>query len=89
MNTVSLTGYLVSDIEVNDKGFVNFLLISPRSASPGGTPRSDAIPCSCTGSEAAFAKNFLKKGSKIKVCGAIRTFGKEWCVTVSKISIGT
>lgn len=89
MNTVTLTGYLVSNIEVNDKGFVNFILIAPRNASPGGTPRSDAIPCSCSGSEAAFAKNYLKKGSNIKVCGSIRTFGKDWCVNVSKVSIGT
>ena len=84
MNSVTLTGYLVANIEANEKGFVNFLLIVPRSASPGGTPRTDAIPCSCSGSEAAFAKAHLKKGSNIKVTGSIRVYGKEWCVNVSR-----
>lgn len=89
MNNVQLTGYLATNVMISEKGFSEFILIVPRNSSPGGTPRTDAIPCSCGGSEAAFAQKFLKKGSNVKVSGSLRVFGEKWCISVGKLAIGT
>ena len=90
-NTVLVAGYLIRDVEIDEtKGFVRFVLAVERKASPGGTPRTDYLPISCTGSNASFAKANFRKGTNVRISGEIWTFGKvEWAVVAKKVSIGT
>ena len=90
-NTVSLAGYLIREVEVDEvKGFVRFTLAVERKTCPGGTPRTDFIPISCPGSCASFAKNHFKKGTNVQVNGEIWTFGKaDWAVVAKSVHMGT
>lgn len=86
-NSIQLAGHLVSPPTV-DGNFVRFTLVVPRKVAQGGTPHSDWIPISCSGSSANIALEHLKPGTKCQITGEIKTFGASWAVVAKSITLG-
>lgn len=52
--------------------FVAFTLMVKRNRIPDGGHPVDFIDCICTGQNARFAQQFLRKGKKVEVAGPLR-----------------
>ena len=53
--------------------FVAFTLMVKRSRIPDGGQPVDFIDCICTGQNARFAQQFLRKGKKVEVVGPLQS----------------
>ena len=53
--------------------FVAFTLMVKRNRIPDGGHPVDFIDCICTGQNARFAQQFLRKGKKVEVAGPLRS----------------
>lgn len=75
MNKAILSGNLTRDPEVRTAGENNLTIAKYTLAvrRPRGGKDTDFIPCVCFGSTAEFAEKYLKKGTRIQVCGYIHT----------------
>jgi single-strand DNA-binding protein len=76
MNVVVLCGRLTAEPRVNDKGtMASFNLAVDRTfKDKDGNKQADFISCKMLGEKSAgFAKNYLHKGTKLIVTGAIQT----------------
>ena len=76
MNKVLLLGRLCKDTEVKgdgDKKVARYTLAVDRKYSKGEEKQADFINCVCFGKSAEFAEKYLKKGTKISLCGRIQT----------------
>lgn len=88
MNSVQLAGRVMTDITKTDEGFVRFVLVVDRKVSTGGTPYADFVSISCTSSAGKVAEKYLRKGVECNVTGDLKTFGKDWAVCASKVTLG-
>jgi len=76
MNKVILTGRLTADPEVRESQnttVAKYRLAVDRRFKRDGEETADFIPCVVFGKGAEFAKNWLKKGTKVNVIGRIQT----------------
>lgn len=76
MNKAILTGRLTADPEVREgqnATVAKYRLAVGRRFKRDGEETADFIPCVVFGKGAEFAKNWLKKGTKVNVIGRIQT----------------
>jgi len=76
MNKAILTGRLTADPEVREAQnttVAKYRLAVDRRFKRDGEETADFIPCVVFGKGAEFAKNWLKKGTKVNVIGRIQT----------------
>ena len=75
MNRVIISGRLTRDPEVrysqsDNKAIARYTIAVNRRGQDAG---ADFIPCVAFGKSAEFAENYLKKGTKMIICGRIQT----------------
>ena len=80
MNNVQLVGRLTQDVDLRyfqsangDQAKASFRIAVDRPAKPDGTHDADFINCIAWGRRAEVISEHFHKGSKIAVCGRIRT----------------
>jgi single-strand DNA-binding protein len=77
MNTISIVGRTTVDIEVKTQGetkFATFQIAVRRNfKNSKGEYESDFIPCIISGKPAEILAQYVKKGNKIAVRGALRS----------------
>ena len=76
MNTVSLIGRLVRDVDVRESGdtkIARYTLAVDRRFKREGQPTADFIPCVVFGKSAEFAEKYFSKGMRVAVNGRIQT----------------
>jgi len=82
MNSVSLVGRSVRDIELKTNGENNFcfltLAVQRNFKNANGEYESDFVPCVANGKTADFINKYVSKGQKISITGEIRAkYDKE------------
>jgi single-strand DNA-binding protein len=56
------------------KEFITFCVMCPREGNiPNGGQAVDFVDCKCFGRLADFARNYLRKGKKVEICGRIES----------------
>jgi len=76
MNKVILMGRLTKDPDMRGEGtslVARYTLAVDRRYKRDGEESTDFIPCVAFSKGAEFAEKYLKKGTKIVVCGRIQT----------------
>lgn len=76
MNKVILMGRLTKDPDMRGEGtslVARYTLAVDRRYQKDGEQQTDFISCVAFGKGAEFAEKYLKKGTKIVVCGRIQT----------------
>jgi single-strand DNA-binding protein len=76
MNKVILMGRLTKDPDMRGEGtslVAKYTLAVDRRYQKDGEQQADFIPCVAFSKGAEFAEKYLKKGTKIVVCGRIQT----------------
>ena len=75
MNKVILSGRLTKDVEVRQgsTAVARYSLAVDRRFKKDGEPDADFLNCITFGKNAEFAEKYLKKGTKVIVCGRIQT----------------
>lgn len=76
MNKVILMGRLTKDPDMRGEGtslVAKYTLAVDRRYQKDGEQQTDFISCVAFGKGAEFAEKYLKKGTKIVVCGRIQT----------------
>ncbi len=76
MNKVLLMGRLTKDPDIRGEGtslVARYTLAVDRRYQKDGEQQTDFISCVTFGKGAEFAEKYLKKGTKIVVCGRIQT----------------
>ena len=76
MNKVILMGRLTKDPDIRGEGtslVARYTLAVDRRFKKEGEENTDFISCVAFGKGAEFAEKYLKKGTKIVVCGRIQT----------------
>ena len=76
MNKVILMGRLTKDPDMRGEGtalVARYTLAVDRRYNRDGEDKTDFIPCVAFSKGAEFAEKYLKKGTKIVVCGRIQT----------------
>ena len=76
MNKVCLMGRLTKDPDIRGEGnslCAKYTLAVDRRYQKDGEQQTDFISCVAFGKSAEFVEKYLKKGTKIVVCGRIQT----------------
>lgn len=88
-NHCSLYGYAMTDPEPtgSSDNVLIIQLIVERAKQKWEKATTDKIPVYCTGPQATFAQQYIKKGKRFSVKGEIRSYGDNINVLAKQLNL--